>query len=92
VILTPKELRLLDLIARNAGRVLTRQKILDGVWGEETIVRSGVSTNASPLCETKSNRSSRTADSSRRCGMSGIGSICPDKAGPYGHATPVRAS
>lgn len=36
--LTPKELRLLDFFVRNAGRVLTRQKILDGVWGEEIIV------------------------------------------------------
>jgi DNA-binding response OmpR family regulator len=38
VILTPKELRLLDYFVRNAGRVLTRQRILDGVWGEEIIV------------------------------------------------------
>jgi DNA-binding response OmpR family regulator len=38
VILAPKELRLLDYFVRNAGRVLTRQKILDGVWGEEIIV------------------------------------------------------
>src|SRR5436190_4480736 len=38
VILTPKELRLLDYFVRNAGRVVTRQKILDGVWGEEIIV------------------------------------------------------
>lgn len=38
VILTPKELRLLDFFVRNAGRVLTRQTILDGVWGDEVIV------------------------------------------------------
>ena len=38
VILTPKELRLLDFFVRTAGRVLTRQTILDGVWGEEIIV------------------------------------------------------
>lgn len=38
VILAPKELRLLDYFVRNAGRVLTRQRILDGVWGEEIIV------------------------------------------------------
>ena len=38
VILTPKELRLLDFFVRSAGRVLTRQTILDGVWGEEIIV------------------------------------------------------
>src|SRR3954463_11511757 len=37
-VLTPKELRLLDFFVRNAGRVLTRQAILDGVWGDEIIV------------------------------------------------------
>jgi DNA-binding response OmpR family regulator len=38
VFLTPKEIRLLDFFVRNAGRVLTRQRILDGVWGEDIIV------------------------------------------------------
>ena len=38
VILAPKEFRLLDYLVRNAGRVVTRQRILDGVWGEEIIV------------------------------------------------------
>ena len=38
VILAPKEFRLLDYFVRNAGRVVTRQRILDGVWGEEIIV------------------------------------------------------
>jgi DNA-binding response OmpR family regulator len=38
VILTPKELRLLDFFVRSAGRVLTRQTILDGVWGDAVIV------------------------------------------------------
>ena len=38
VLLTPKEFRLLDYFARNAGRALTRQKILDEVWGEDLIV------------------------------------------------------
>ncbi|MDO8543275.1 MAG: response regulator transcription factor [Opitutaceae bacterium] len=36
--LTPKEFRLLEYFARNAGRALTRQKILDGVWGDDLIV------------------------------------------------------
>ncbi len=36
--LTPKEFRLLDYFAKNAGHALTRQKILDGVWGEDLIV------------------------------------------------------
>lgn len=37
-VLTPKELRLLDFFVRSTGRVLTRQTILDGVWGDEIIV------------------------------------------------------
>ena len=38
VVLTPKEFKLLDYFVRNAGRALTRQKLLDGVWGEDLIV------------------------------------------------------
>ena len=38
VLLTPKEFRLLDYFARNPGRALTREKILNGVWGEDLIV------------------------------------------------------
>ena len=36
--LTPKEFRLLEYFARNTGRALTRDKILDEVWGEDLIV------------------------------------------------------
>ena len=36
--LTPKEFKLLEFFVHNAGRALTRQKILDGVWGEDLIV------------------------------------------------------
>jgi DNA-binding response OmpR family regulator len=36
--LTPKEFGLLEFFARNAGRALTREKILDAVWGEDLIV------------------------------------------------------
>jgi DNA-binding response OmpR family regulator len=38
VSLTTKEFRLLDFFVRNAGRALTRDTILDGVWGNEVIV------------------------------------------------------
>jgi len=38
VALTPKEFRLLDYFTRNAGRALTRDKILDEVWGNDLIV------------------------------------------------------
>ena len=38
VALTPKEFRLLEYFAENAGRALTRTRILDSVWGEDLIV------------------------------------------------------
>jgi len=38
VLLTPKEFRLLEYLARNADRALTRQRILDQVWGDDVIV------------------------------------------------------
>lgn len=33
ICLTPREFSLLELLLRNKGRVLTRQRILDAVWG-----------------------------------------------------------
>ncbi len=36
--LAPKEFRLLDYFLKNAGRALTRRKILDDVWGQDFIV------------------------------------------------------
>ena len=38
VILTTKEYRLLEFFVRNAGRAMTRDMILDGVWGNEVVV------------------------------------------------------
>jgi DNA-binding response OmpR family regulator len=38
VALAPKEFRLLEHFARNAGRAFTRDKLLDAVWGEDLIV------------------------------------------------------
>lgn len=38
VALTPKEYRLLEYFASNAGRALTRDRILDAVWGQDLIV------------------------------------------------------
>lgn len=31
--LAPKEIQLLNLLVKNAGRVMTREKLIDGVWG-----------------------------------------------------------
>lgn len=31
--LAPKEIQLLRLLFKNAGRVMTREKLIDGVWG-----------------------------------------------------------
>lgn len=36
--LTPKEFGLLEYFVRNVGRALTRDKILDAVWGDDLIV------------------------------------------------------
>src|SRR4051812_1888877 len=36
--LTAKEFRLLEFFVKRAGRALTRDSILDGVWGDEVIV------------------------------------------------------
>jgi DNA-binding response OmpR family regulator len=38
VALTPKEFRVLEYLVRNTGRALTRQRILDAVWGDDLIV------------------------------------------------------
>jgi DNA-binding response OmpR family regulator len=38
VALTPKEFRLLEYFVRNVGRALTRDKILNAVWGDDLIV------------------------------------------------------
>jgi DNA-binding response OmpR family regulator len=38
IALTAKEFRLLEFFARRAGRALTRDQILDGVWGNDIIV------------------------------------------------------
>ncbi len=38
VSLTTKEYRLLEFLARRPGRALTRDQILDGVWGNDIIV------------------------------------------------------
>ena len=34
--LAPKEIQLLKLLIQNAGRVMTREKLIDGVWGMDT--------------------------------------------------------
>ena len=40
--LTPLELSLLYLLAANAGRVLTRDEILDHLWGDDYAAESNV--------------------------------------------------
>jgi two-component system, OmpR family, response regulator RegX3 len=37
VTLTPKEFELLEVLLRNAGRVLTRQQLIDRVWGSDYV-------------------------------------------------------
>ncbi len=38
IVLTAKEFRLLEFFAKHHGRALTRDQILDGVWGNEIVV------------------------------------------------------
>jgi two-component system KDP operon response regulator KdpE len=40
--LTPSELSLLYLLAANPGRVLTRDEILDHLWGDDYVAESNV--------------------------------------------------
>jgi DNA-binding response OmpR family regulator len=42
---TPLELKLLELMARRAGRVLTRRVLIDEVWGKETAITERVVDN-----------------------------------------------
>ena len=38
IVLTSKEFRLLEFLLKRQGRALTRDQILDGVWGNDIIV------------------------------------------------------
>ena len=42
---TPLELRLLDLLTRRAGRVLTRRVLIDEAWGRDTVITERVVDN-----------------------------------------------
>jgi len=64
VTLTPKEFSMLQLLVRYAGRALTRDEILDHVWGGDILVAAAW-TVASPPCGPRSNRNPRTPSSSR---------------------------
>ena len=44
-VLTPLEFKLLELFARNRGRILTRDQLVDGAWGANTIVSERVVDN-----------------------------------------------
>ena len=41
-ILSPKEAQILEMLIRHAGQVLTRQQLMDNVWGYEADVLEGV--------------------------------------------------
>ncbi len=42
VIISPKETQILEMLIRHSGQVLTRQQLIDHVWGYETDVLEGV--------------------------------------------------
>lgn len=41
-VLSPKEAQILEMLIRHSGQVLTRQQLIDHVWGYETDVLEGV--------------------------------------------------
>src|SRR5574341_1375698 len=41
ITLTPKEFRLLEVLAENAGRMLTHEQLLDHVWGYDSVEDMG---------------------------------------------------
>ena len=43
--LTPLEFKLLELFARNRGRILTRDRLVEGAWGANTFVSERVVDN-----------------------------------------------
>jgi len=43
--LTPLEFKLLELFARNRGRILSRDQLVDGAWGANTIISERVVDN-----------------------------------------------
>lgn len=47
--LTPREYTLLEALARNAGRTLTREVILDSIWGTEENTEGSVNYHVSAL-------------------------------------------
>lgn len=47
--LTPKEFRLLHLLARDEGRVFTRRQILEALWGDVVVSERTVDTHLSNL-------------------------------------------
>jgi DNA-binding response OmpR family regulator len=44
-LLTPLEFKLLELFARNRGRILTRDQLVEGAWGVNTFVSERVVDN-----------------------------------------------
>lgn len=44
-VLTPLEFKLLELFVRNRGRILSRQQLVDGAWGPNTMVSDRVVDN-----------------------------------------------
>ncbi len=49
VVLTPREYSLLEALARNCGRTLTREMILDGVWNNEEATENTVNFHVTSL-------------------------------------------
>jgi DNA-binding response OmpR family regulator len=72
--LTPLEFKLLAALIRHRGRALTREQLLDEVWGREIASPTASSTRTSPTCARKSSQRLPSPSSSSACAASVIDS------------------
>ena len=87
--LTPTEFRLAYTLAREQGRVLTRDELLQRVWGGERRTATGRSTSSSASSARRSTAARRAARSSTRATASATSSKpCPSRND--GAAMPIR--
>jgi two-component system response regulator RegX3 len=75
-----KEFELLELLLRNAGRVLTRGQLIDRVWGATTSATPRRSTSTSSGCAPRSSRSRASRSTSSPCAGWATSSR-PDRSG-----------
>jgi Transcriptional regulatory protein, C terminal len=75
--LTVTEFRLLELLLRNAGQVLTRAQLIDQVWGPRQVAGTRILDITSTDSDQRSNRTRRHLVTSKQYAASATNS-CPD--------------